>query len=390
MRSFLQKSPSISPMTRFRKDTPILNNSAIDEPTKPKKKRRRSSSSFTSFELERKRKELKNQHSIIEKRRRIKMNREFEALKFIVPACRATILDGINEGINNSESNSSAEKIYNLDNSNLMHKLTILQSTVEYIKYLHLIIKLMKLQMLIPKETRLLFNNWLKKNNHLQFANYDLDLQKYRNIDNNFDFNNLFITLSENNNDIPFEWIDPVTLEISKLANNLNSEIETPETPNTPATPDIEQENRIYRKSILQLQNDSNSFKLPMPAIIDKYPSTCTNTCTCTSMNTITNTSTATSTSTSAYTDKNRNTTKISQAQLLIRSNFLQANLSNYTLASDSTKTAETLVTGTNELDGPALLLSFKNNSDNSNRSVSSSPNTQPLSRHPSIPNMLN
>ncbi|KAK9467282.1 hypothetical protein V1512DRAFT_260850 [Lipomyces arxii] len=54
-------------------------------------------------------------HSAIERRRRSKMNDEFESLKTIVPACRAA-----------SENHGEAN----------LHKLGILQATVEYLKYL--------------------------------------------------------------------------------------------------------------------------------------------------------------------------------------------------------------------------------------------------------------
>ncbi|KAK9454479.1 hypothetical protein V1511DRAFT_488854 [Dipodascopsis uninucleata] len=54
-------------------------------------------------------------HSAIERRRRSKMNEEFEALKTLVPACRVAV-----------ETHGEAS----------LHKLGILQATVEYMKYL--------------------------------------------------------------------------------------------------------------------------------------------------------------------------------------------------------------------------------------------------------------
>lgn len=54
-------------------------------------------------------------HSEIERRRRSKMNQEFESLKILVPACQQTISSNGNTGL---------------------HKLVILQETVEYVRYL--------------------------------------------------------------------------------------------------------------------------------------------------------------------------------------------------------------------------------------------------------------
>ena len=247
-------------------------------PTSAKKRRRSSLTNNSKEELARKKKELKTQHSIIEKRRRIKMNREFEALKFLVPACRVNILSGLNEG-------------NHFDNSNMMHKLTILQSTVEYIKYLHLIIKLMKLQMLIPKDTRPTMKNWLKKNDNLNFVDFDLDLQAYRDLEKEYDFESLFLTIQESNGTVPQDWLDPISKQITKVldpvpesypsSNSSNDRLRSLSFPNIqssssnsipPSLREKIQENSRYRHSILQLQKDSNSFKLPLPAIIDKHP----------------------------------------------------------------------------------------------------------------------
>lgn len=296
----LSHSPSISPMTRYTdvplpEDDPaaLANNNGNssnkmnpNQPIRQAKKRRRSSA-YNKEEIERKKRELKTQHSIIEKRRRIKMNREFEALKFLVPACRLNILTGLNDG--------------NFDNSNMMHKLTILQSTVEYIKYLHLIIKLMKLQMLIPKETRDTFKSWIQKNDNLNFVDFDLDLQSYRDIESEFNFEDIFVKVWQNDGSVPKEWLDPITKEIMKVLSPAEgisaseSSTSTPEqtmkkektvktdkTQRSQSHPNIHmpsstleeriQENSEYRNSILKLQQDSTSFKLPLPAIIDKHP----------------------------------------------------------------------------------------------------------------------
>ena len=236
-------SPSISPMTRFT-NLPLPND--IDELPNPKKRRKSSINNglSTNDQIERKKKDLKTQHSIIEKRRRIKMNREFDALKFLIPACRLNILSNI-------ENN-------NTDIIDSMHKLTILQSTVEYIKYLHLIIKLLKLQMLKQKSNRNNVKNWLLKNNNLDFCNFDIDLQKFRDLNNDFNLLELFNNINADNK------LDPINLEIENLLNDNNND-------NNSNIRNKINENSNYRKSILQLQNDSNSFKLPLPAIIDKH-----------------------------------------------------------------------------------------------------------------------
>lgn len=59
----------------------------------------------------------KTAHSEIERRRRSKINLQFDALKELVPACHSN---------NNNNSNGN----------NGLHKLVILQATVEYIRYL--------------------------------------------------------------------------------------------------------------------------------------------------------------------------------------------------------------------------------------------------------------
>ncbi|GME77136.1 unnamed protein product [Ambrosiozyma monospora] len=214
----IQHSPSISPMTHYN-DPPLPSGSSTPlmapQNGKPTKKRRRSSSVTNKEELERKKKELKAQHSIIEKKRRIKMNREFEALKYMVPACRLNILGGFNEN--------------NFENSNMMHKLTILQSTVEYIKYLHLVIKLLKMQMLNPKETRGYFKRWLNKNDNLKFVDFDLDLQQYRNIDEEFEFDELFMKVWKNDGNVLEADLDPLSKEIMEVLEGTQSASESSE-----------------------------------------------------------------------------------------------------------------------------------------------------------------
>ncbi|TID20465.1 hypothetical protein CANINC_003582 [Pichia inconspicua] len=288
--------------------------------TTPRKRRRRRSAADAAAAAA----TVKHQHSAIEKRRRVKINREFEALKFIVPACRATVLQAQSQSQSHSQDPNNS-----IDTSAIMHKLTILQSTVEYIQYLHLIIKLLKVQMLVPPQTRSFFKKWLHANNDLTFANYDLPIVEYRDLTNDYNFNNLYLELAANDNKIPSHWLDPVTKKIDLFtADNLTNTttVSSPlNSPNSNSNSNIDYENKLYRHSILQLQNDESSFKLPLPAIIDKYP---------------------------------------------------------------SNKSATIIKTDT-DTDHASLLLDFKRSSSTSTSSTTS-PLLPPLSRHPSISNMLN
>lgn len=80
-------------------------------------KRRKSSHSYcTEEEREQRKKARKSAHSDIERRRRIKINEQFDALKELVPACNQfTSASGGDVGL---------------------HKLVILQETVQFIRYL--------------------------------------------------------------------------------------------------------------------------------------------------------------------------------------------------------------------------------------------------------------
>lgn len=268
----VRQSPSISPMTHC--ISPVLEPVA-QSPLPSRKRRHRDSKTHKSNKAQ--------QHSVIEKKRRIKMNREFEALKFIVPACRTSIIGGL------SESNS-------FENSHLMHKLTILQSTVEYIKYLHLIIRLMKLQMLAPKETRPAYKSWFKKNSNLDFANFDLSLDKYRDIDKDFDFEDMFLQVWKNDAVMPEKWLDPITIQITRFLNSDDSDPKAPEDAEKPPSSSPPPSSKLCRSSSVQerlpmtpmsllsnelpsrrpsftSQQNSNSsvnageFRLPLPAI---------------------------------------------------------------------------------------------------------------------------
>lgn len=146
--------------------------SAIRE-EQPRKKRRRSSSFVDDEELARRRNETKQLHSVIEKRRRIKINREFEALKYIIPACRNTEAAG-KRGAGSMSNNGSK-----IDG---MYKLTILKSSVEYIMYLHHIIQ---------KQHEQLSRVLDSYNYDIGFSRVPLDVNQYRNIDKEFDFTQL-------------------------------------------------------------------------------------------------------------------------------------------------------------------------------------------------------
>ncbi|GEQ72858.1 hypothetical protein JCM33374_g6546 [Metschnikowia sp. JCM 33374] len=152
--------------------TSSLSFSNASNEDQPKKKRRRSSSTVGEVELAKRRTETKQLHSMIEKRRRIKINREFEALKYLIPACRTAD----NGSRKPAVSNNNANKIDG------MYKLTILKTSVEYILYLHHIIK---------KQHELLSSSVGNYAFDISFANIPLDVNQYRNIDQDFDFQEL-------------------------------------------------------------------------------------------------------------------------------------------------------------------------------------------------------
>lgn len=131
----------------------------------PKPKRAKPSKSL----LKKKRKELKTAHLIIEKKRRIKLNREFEMLKILVPACRNSIICSNYTTLANTNSS-------NIQINDGMYKLTILQATVEYINYLHEIIRLMRKSRDVTANADLLF------------LRLDLNLESYRDLEQEFNF----------------------------------------------------------------------------------------------------------------------------------------------------------------------------------------------------------
>lgn len=139
----------------------------------PRRKRRRSSSTAEEMELARRRSRTKQIHSMIEKRRRTKINREFEALKYLIPACRSCEATGV--GAN------SANKIDG------MYKLTILRTAVEYILYLHHVVQ---------QQHRLLKENVPLYSYNVGYLECPLDVNQYRNIDQEFSFHELARGLS--------------------------------------------------------------------------------------------------------------------------------------------------------------------------------------------------
>lgn len=227
-----------------------------------KRKRRRSSSALISQnELDKRRKEHKTAHSIIEKKRRIRMNREFEALKYIIPACRNNL----------TTSNNNGEGMY---------KLTILQATVDYIKYLHNVIN-------IQHEELIQNSNSEAVDDDIDFAKIDIDTDGYRNLDNDFDFNKLLEDINNKTSGSNSETENPNVslrrpkdLSITKLRSRslgenyqpLPSPLITPElfpsqTPNaTPAT-NYRTINQDFQFKPVTTSSKKSDFQLPKPAL---------------------------------------------------------------------------------------------------------------------------
>ncbi|CDK28438.1 unnamed protein product [Kuraishia capsulata CBS 1993] len=248
-------------------ESPVIANNAQQKRQKRRKKRKNSFDYEDPDEDEMliRKKEMKTAHSIIEKRRRIKMNREFEALKFLIPACRIAIINGMVGGSNSStpivagssagSNPANSPSIDAIENSNMMHKLTILQSTVEYIKYLHEIINLQ------TKKISEHDNSWTAEEN-LSFAQFDLELDDYRNIDKEFDFGSLFNKVAQN---------DGKPIDSPKFAKMmLPSPMITPDlsTSASSRTPDDRQQFKLPKPL-----NNSHAFKLPLPALASQSPS---------------------------------------------------------------------------------------------------------------------
>lgn len=141
--------------------------SHVPSEEQPKRKRRRLSSFVDQEEMAKRRLETKQLHSLIEKRRRIKINREFEALKYLIPACRT------------ADSGPKKSLANNANKIDGMYKLTILKTSVEYILYLHHILQ---------KQHEMLSRLQPGYNFDISFSEIPLDVNQYRNIDHDFDF----------------------------------------------------------------------------------------------------------------------------------------------------------------------------------------------------------
>lgn len=140
-----------------------------------KKRRRRLLVNVDKEELLKRKNATKKLHSIIEKRRRLKVNREFEALKYVIPACR-NINGGKEQNKETTPPKTSGGKIDGI------YKLTILKSSVEYILYLHHIVQ---------QQHRIIQESGTKYDFDVDFTKVDLDVNKYRNIDIDFDFHEM-------------------------------------------------------------------------------------------------------------------------------------------------------------------------------------------------------
>ncbi|GMM34883.1 hypothetical protein DASC09_022080 [Saccharomycopsis crataegensis] len=134
-----------------------------------------SKSTASNSSANKKKKDTKVSHSMIEKKRRVKLNREFEVLKILVPACRNSILN----------SNNNSNQI-----NDGMYKLAILQASVEYINYLHEIIRLMYQKNQLQSQGNS-HNKNIKNTDNMNFAKLSLCLENYRNLDYDFNFSEI-------------------------------------------------------------------------------------------------------------------------------------------------------------------------------------------------------
>lgn len=142
-----------------------------------RRKRRRASVGMDAEDVEERKNATKQLHSIIEKKRRLKINREFEALKFLIPACRATTSGPKKPSSSSSTASGSNSKIDG------MYKLSILKASVEYILYLHHIIN---------QQHELLCKNQVSDYSfNIDFARIPLDVNAYRNINKDYSFEDL-------------------------------------------------------------------------------------------------------------------------------------------------------------------------------------------------------
>lgn len=172
---------------------------AAPQDEQPRKKRRRSLLFVDDEELARRKTETKQLHLIIEKRRRIKINREFEALKYLIPACRNTD-SGAKRG-----ASSNGNKIDG------MYKLTILKLLVEYILYLHHIVQ---------QQHQMLAQQVPEYNYDVSFSAVPLDVNQYRNIDKDFDFSELAASAAPPPPQLQKFRFEPIQEEAAKPPHN--------------------------------------------------------------------------------------------------------------------------------------------------------------------------
>lgn len=217
--SIVSESPFTSPMMN----------------TNDNKKKRRRSTNVNEEELAKRKIETKQLHSIIEKRRRVKINREFEALKYLIPACR-------NSKNPNEKSTNNNSKIDG------MYKLTILKSSVEYILYLH---------HLIEKQQEIIKQSNPEFDFDLNFTKFPLNVNEYRNIDQEFSFKQLYQDYNEDSN----SQEDSDSSSSSNARNRPDpviNEDESFQLPSPIITPDMPPNRFRY----------NSQFQLPDPALV--------------------------------------------------------------------------------------------------------------------------
>ncbi|ODV79339.1 uncharacterized protein CANTADRAFT_6476 [Suhomyces tanzawaensis NRRL Y-17324] len=235
-----------------------------------KKKRRRSLANVDSEELAKRKHETKQLHSIIEKRRRIKINREFEALKYLIPACRSTSpVSNINSPTikpNNKQSSTSNNNGNKIDG---MYKLTILKASVEYILYLHHVIQ---------KQNELLQGSQDSPEFDLGFAKVPLDVNQYRNIDKEFNFKDLLNEI-DTFNESPSSEESRKNYEFGTI----HEEAENHELSLVDAEDDLELHQQKQKSKSLDITSDPTSQLLspeitpdmaPILTMLNKYSST--------------------------------------------------------------------------------------------------------------------
>lgn len=230
----------------------------IQDNIQGKKKRRRSSANVDSDEIVKRKNDTRQLHSIIEKRRRIKINREFEALKYLIPACRLT-----STGCTNNMKGTGTNNGNKIDG---MYKLTILKSSVEYILYLHHVIQ--QQHSLINANKG---DNQYKFN--IDFAKIPLDVNTYRNINKDFNFKDLETSATYSSNSS--KECDPVIEEDYEAVNEDKNQLLSPDiTPDM--APVLSMLNKYAPVSYLMASTASPNGRLqasfPCPTITDNYP----------------------------------------------------------------------------------------------------------------------